>query len=137
YVVAGVNRVRYSKVGQLRALSDPLLHHRPVVSDVDVAVSTRPRFVPMKVLGDRVSQFALTAGNRVLPLDGGDEAYPAMLEAVRSAQRCVALASYIFDNDRVGREFADALVQARERGVEVRVLIDSIGAKYSRPAITW
>ncbi|GAA5231636.1 cardiolipin synthase [Verticiella sediminum] len=137
YLVAGVNRVRYSKVGQLRALSDPLMHHRPVVSDVDVAVTSSPRLLPMKVLGDRVSQFALTAGNVVQPLDGGDEAYPAMLEALRSATRCIALGSYIFDNDRVGREFADALIEARSRGVEVRVLIDSIGAKYSRPSITW
>lgn len=137
YLVAGVNRVRYTKVGQLRDQSDPLLHRRPTTSDVDVSLLTLPRFASMKVLGDRISQFALTAGNRVTPLDGGDEAYPAMLAAIRAARSTIALGSYIFDNDAAGREMADALIEAQGRGVQVRVLIDSIGAKYSRPAITW
>ncbi len=137
YLVAGVNRVRYSKIGQLRDQSDPLLHRRPTISDVDVGILTLPRFASMKVLGDRISQFALTAGNRVTPLDGGDETYRAMLAAIGAARTSIALGSYIFDNDAAGREIADALVAARERGVAVRVLIDSIGAKYSRPAITW
>lgn len=137
YLVAGINRVRYTKVGQLRDASDPLLHMHPRTSDIDVALLTSAHLVPMKMLGDRISHFALTAGNKVTPLAGGDEAYPAMLEAIRSARSTVALSSYIFDNDAVGRELAEALVQAQERGVTVRVLIDSIGAKYSRPSITW
>lgn len=137
YLVAGVNRVRYTKVGQLRDQSDPLLHRRPTISDVDVSVMTLPRFAAMKVLGDRISQFALTAGNRVTPLDGGDATYTAMLAAIRGARSSIALGSYIFDNDAAGRAMADALIEAQGRGVTVRVLIDSIGAKYSRPAITW
>ena len=136
YLVAGINRVRYSKVGQLRDAADPLLHRRPVNSDIDVAALTSPRFAAMKVLGDHVSQFALAAGNRVTPLAGGDEAYPAMLAAVRQARVSIALGSYIFDNDGAGQEIAQALVEAQQRGVAVRVLIDSIGARYSRPSIT-
>lgn len=137
YLVAGINRVRYTKVGQLRDASDPLLRRRPVASEVDVALLGSSQFVPMKALGDQVSLFGLTTGNRVTPLAGGDEAYPAMLAAVRAAQGSIALGSYIFDNDAVGRELAQALIDAQERGVAVRVLIDSIGAKYSRPSITW
>nr|MBF0683135.1 PLDc N-terminal domain-containing protein [Pseudomonas sp.] len=137
YLVAGVNRVRYTKVGQQRDASDPLLYMHPRTSDIDVALLTSAHFVPMKLLGDKVSLFALTAGNRVQPLAGGDEAYPAMLDAIQSAKSTVALSSYIFDNDAVGRKLARALIQAQKRGVTVRVLIDSIGAKYSRPSITW
>lgn len=136
YMVAGINRVRYNKVGQLRDASDPLLHRRSTTSEIDVALLSSSQFVPMKALGDQVGQFALTAGNRVTPLSGGDEAYPAMLAAVREAETSIALGSYIFDNDSVGRELAQALIEAQQRGVAVRVLIDSIGAKYSRPAIT-
>lgn len=43
--------------------------------------------------------------------------------------------SYIFDNDRAGRMFADALGRAVKRGVEVRVLIDAIGSRYTLPTI--
>lgn len=137
YLVAGINRVRYTKVGQMRDASDPLLHQRPVTTTIDVALLSSSQFVPMKKLGDHVSHFALTAGNRVTPLSGGDETYAAMLAAIREARHAIALSSYIFDNDAVGREFVDALIDARKRGVVVRVLIDSIGAKYSRPSVTW
>jgi cardiolipin synthase len=71
-----------------------------------------------------------TAGNAVSVLQGGDEAYPAMLAAIRNARHSVALASYIFRDDAVGRSFIDALIDAQKRGVVVRVLIDGIGSGY-------
>ncbi|HTU25829.1 MAG TPA: phospholipase D-like domain-containing protein, partial [Pirellulales bacterium] len=77
----------------------------------------------------------LLEGNAVVPLVNGDEAYPAMLAAIGNAKRSVTLASYIFDNDRAGKMFADALGAAVKRGVEVRVLIDDVGARYTIPSI--
>jgi cardiolipin synthase len=41
--------------------------------------------------------------------------------------------SYIFESDRVGNRLADSLVAAWQRGVQVRVLIDDVGSKYSEP----
>ena len=60
-------------------------------------------------------------------------AYPAMLAAIRGAKHCIAMASYIFRDDAAGQEFADALIAAARRGVEVRVLLDGVGAGYFRP----
>ena len=56
-----------------------------------------------------------------------------MLQAIDEARHSVALLSYIYDSDRSGEEFLQALLRARDRGVEVRVLIDSVGAAYSKP----
>jgi cardiolipin synthase len=67
-------------------------------------------------------------GNTVRFLRDGREAFPAMLEAIAQARRQVLLEMYWFDSDRVGRRFADALGQARERGVEVAVIYDAIGS---------
>lgn len=78
----------------------------------------------------------LTSGNTVTPLVNGDEGYPAMLEAIDSAHHSIALCTYIFDHDRAGTRFVEALTAARQRGVEVRVLIDGVGVRYSRPRIT-
>ncbi|MDH3740312.1 MAG: phospholipase D-like domain-containing protein, partial [Hyphomicrobiales bacterium] len=61
---------------------------------------------------------------------GGAQAYPAMLSSIAAAQRSIALSTYIFRLDDVGSEFVVALIAARERGVEVRVLIDGIGSGY-------
>ncbi len=92
-----------------------------------------PGMLGLALLGQQVNQRPLVPGNQVRPLVNGDEAYPAMLRAIEQAQRSVALLSYIFDADRVGNQFLDSLVDAQTRGVEVRVLIDHVGARYSRP----
>jgi cardiolipin synthase len=56
-----------------------------------------------------------------------------MLEAIESARTSIGLATYIFDLDRVGRDFVEALGRAVGRGVQVRTLIDGVGAAYSKP----
>ncbi len=85
---------------------------------------------------ERATGNQLLAGNVVRSLVNGDEAYPEMLEAITRAERSVLLTTYIFDNDRAGRLFVDALADAAARGVAVRVLVDSVGKRYSRSPIT-
>ena len=87
-----------------------------------------------RVVGEVVKR-PLLPGNRIDPLINGDEAYPPMLKAIREAQRTISLVTYIFDRDDVGLEFAHALGEATRRGVEVRVLIDAAGTRYSMPTI--
>jgi cardiolipin synthase len=82
---------------------------------------------------DRVTRIPLVAGNRIEPLRNGDAAFPAMLDAIRKAKTSVALATYIFDMDRAGLDFVEELGLAVQRGVEVRVLIDGVGAAYGKP----
>jgi cardiolipin synthase len=67
-------------------------------------------------------------GNAVKLLRDGREAFPAMLEAIAQARRQVLLEMYWFGSDRVGRRFADELSRARQRGVEVAVIYDSVGS---------
>lgn len=83
-----------------------------------------------------VTRVPLEQGCSVDALVNGDEAYPAMLAAIESATRTVAMTSYIFDRGQAGTMFVDALARAAGRGVQVRVLIDGVGARYSHPPIT-
>lgn len=87
----------------------------------------------LRSLSDRVVTAQLVGGNVLMPLENGEGAYPAMLEAIESACHSVHLSTYIFDGDRAGGLFVDALKRAAARGVEVRVLVDSLGEKYSHP----
>lgn len=87
----------------------------------------------LRIMGDRLISSHLLPGNSLSPLLNGDAAYPAMLEAIAAARRSINLSTYIFDGDGVGNMFADALRTAADRGVEVRVIIDSLGEKYSHP----
>lgn len=90
---------------------------------------------PLAVAGRTLTGMPLEGGNRIDVLEQGDAAYPAMLEAIAGAQSTVFLQTYIFEFDRAGRPFVDALADAQARGVEVRVLVDAVGVRYGRPAI--
>jgi len=87
-----------------------------------------------RLVGGVVDQ-PLLAGNRIAPLFNGDEAFPAMIEAINQAKKTLSLVTYIFDRDEAGLEFAQALGNAVRRGVEVRVMIDAAGTRYSFPSI--
>lgn len=86
----------------------------------------------LRVLADRVVTTRLHDGNRITPLIDGEEAYPAMLVAIRRAQESINLSSYIFDANGIGATFVSHLIEAAERGVAVKVIIDALGEKYSR-----
>ncbi len=60
-------------------------------------------------------------------LRDGEEAFPAMLEAIRAARASVLFENFIFAGDATGRRFARALGDAARRGIEVRVLYDPVG----------
>ena len=140
YALLGVNRIR-SRASQLRAGQARITHElEPAVAPVArLREAIGPDDSPLRSLATLVGNVTdrpLVDGNTIDVLAGGDDAYPRMLEAIEGASRSVALASYIFDNDPTGRIFAEALGRATARGVEVRVLIDGIGAAYTWPPIT-
>lgn len=83
-----------------------------------------------------VSRMSLLGGNTVQILRDGDEAYPAMLQAIDSAQKTLSLCSYIFEIKGPGMKFVEALDRAVKRGVEVRVMVDDAGTRYGWPPVT-
>lgn len=138
YFVLGVNRIerRGSRIHEtMHRLASVPPGQPPRDGERLPTPAMDEALVPLSRVVDRVTRTALVSGNHIAPLVDGDEAYPAMLEAIVGAERTVVLGSYIFDHDSVGRQFVDALAAAVERGVEVRVLIDGVGALYSKPRI--
>lgn len=75
----------------------------------------------------RAAGAPLVGGNRVRLLRDGREHYPAFLDAIAGARRCIHLESYIINDDRIGRIFAEALTDRARAGVRVRVLCDWVG----------
>jgi cardiolipin synthase len=51
-----------------------------------------------------------------------------MVRAIDQARRSITLLTYIFRNDEAGIPVAEALARARDRGVEIRILIDGLGS---------
>ena len=118
YVAAAVVRTSVAEEVLQRFLGDDGLHLGPLVKYVA-----------------RLTHMPLLEGNRITPLPTGRQAYDEMLSAIDQAQHTIGLMTYIFDNDKAGQMFAEALARAVGRGVKVRVLIDDVGARYTFPSI--
>ena len=70
----------------------------------------------------------LVGGNQVQALVNGNEIFPAMLEAIRSAETSITLETYIYWSGSVGRQFTDALIDRSKQGVRIKVLLDWFGS---------
>ena len=70
---------------------------------------------------------AIVAGNRIQALQNGDEIFPAMLEAIRGAQRTITFETYIYWSGQIGEQFAHALIERARAGVCVHVMLDWVG----------
>lgn len=78
---------------------------------------------------------ALLEGNRVEVLSNGDEIFPAMLKAIRGAQKTITFETYIYWSGTIGKEFADALSERARAGVRIHVLLDWIGSLKMDPSL--
>jgi cardiolipin synthase len=70
----------------------------------------------------------IIGGNRYQTLLNGDQIFPSMLEAIRSAQQTINFESYIYWSGDIGKRFADALSERAKAGVKVSVLLDWAGS---------
>lgn len=68
-------------------------------------------------------------GNRLTLLNSGNDYFPALLAAIDAAEIEIYLESYIFADDEIGHEVANALCRAAERGIQVNVTVDGFGAR--------
>ena len=129
----GVNRI-YSRAKRWQQEAGPLPDIPAGPASISAPLPEELSYLgELRSLSDRVVSTRLLPGNRLLPLENGEEAYPAMLAAIEGAASSVHLCTYIFDGDDTGRRFVSALSRAAHRGVEVRIIVDSLGEKYSNP----
>ncbi len=82
------------------------------------------------------------AGNTsVLPnhsieiLHNGEELFPKLLEELRKAKHHIHMEYYIYENDNIGNQIKDILIEKVRQGVEVRFIYDDFGSKSIRKNI--
>ena len=139
YYTFGVNRIQRRAQTLMSRRDRPgkstTSQHAPAEQVRQTLGDDHRTLAPLVEFVGKVIHLPLLAGNQITPLLDGDTAYGEMLAAIDAAQHSVVLETYIFDNDALGRRFCEALARAVERGVDVRVLIDDVGTRYSWPSI--
>jgi cardiolipin synthase len=137
YFIFGINRV-HTRARKLALYSPFHIDFNYDRSEEENGVQSCHIEVPTELveiarMSDAVSRRPLVGGNRIEMLHNGEETYPAMLEAIENAENYLFLSTYIFESNKTGRQFIDALARATKRGVDVKVIIDGIGEFYSIP----
>ncbi|MDA8260266.1 MAG: cardiolipin synthase [Betaproteobacteria bacterium] len=69
----------------------------------------------------------LVLGNKLTLLQDGPATYQAMFAAMRAAKDHINLETYIFEDDDIGRQFADLLLAKQATGIQVNLIYDSVG----------
>jgi cardiolipin synthase len=69
-----------------------------------------------------------TSGNRLRLIASGEEAYRELCEAIDGAQRSIDITTYILGTDDVALALVERLAQRAAAGVDVRLLLDSVGS---------
>lgn len=70
-------------------------------------------------------------------LPTGVDAYNKIIQLIRGAQRSIHITTFIFGNDVVGNTVVEELVKKAAAGIDVRILVDSLGATLIRhPSFT-
>ena len=134
YTILGINRIRRrARRLELPGLRVGFERGRGRLPENPDTPAMPSELQPLERIGAQLSEHPITSGNNVEPLINGDETFPAMLEAIDEAARSVFLSTYIFDTDEIGNAIIERLCAARDRGVDVRVVVDGVGQSYSWP----
>jgi cardiolipin synthase A/B len=102
----------------------PESHPAVYALETDIDVES-PEF-PITMAG--MTGMPLVPGNQVALFNDGDEFFPAMLDAVESAEHSITMEQYIFWDGRIGRRFAEAFAEKARAGITVKLLLDAVGS---------
>ncbi len=105
-------------------LLESCVNQPPSLTLPDVTVSD-PSF-PSTLMGFTGSP--VMGGTKVDILLNGDETFPVMLEAIRSAEKTITFETYIFRRSEVGSRMVEALAERCRAGVRAAILLDAHGS---------
>ena len=81
----------------------------------------------LAALEEQATGVPLIAGNQCTLLFDGPQAMGEMFQAVRAATQNINLETYIFDQDELGQQLAELLIERQQQGVIVNVIVDALG----------
>jgi cardiolipin synthase len=108
--------------------SDSLRHRREeafgyeLIEGLDVGSADYMR------AAEAITGAPISEGSSAEPLVNGDRIFPALLDAIRGAQRTLCLETYVYWTGDISEEVAAAVCERAEAGVECKVLVDAVGA---------
>ena len=88
---------------------------------------------PVEHLLNTFGVHAPTQNNTVKLLADGVEAYQMIIEKIKQAEESILISTYCIINDEVGCTVVEALTEKAQQGVQVCLLLDTIGSLFKFP----
>ena len=125
------NQLMMSQRNERNADSSPfIIHHLDYRTDVKDLKP--PLTLQLNQSIDALNpEHPLLDGNDIVPLLCGDQTYPLMLQAIRSAKNHIHMQSFIIGHDETGRQFLEELKAKADEGVKVRLMFDTFGSTHA------
>lgn len=98
--------------------------------DVKEPAIQKHKKLALYLLNDGMSP--LSGGNEVKLLINGENKFPEVLKELKNAKHHIHIQYYIFEDDNIGNQIKEALIQKAQEGVEVRFLYDDFGSRSIR-----
>lgn len=87
------------------------------------------RFVDLRNMNFNNSGAKYTTNNNIRVYVNGEDKFKQLIEDIKNAKRYIHIEYYIFKNDMLGKEIIRELTKKAEDGLEVRMLVDSMGSR--------
>ncbi|MDR1920348.1 MAG: cardiolipin synthase [Candidatus Adiutrix sp.] len=126
-------RISKKKKYALKAINDALydkfLRQRLNIADAIKFMQSHENAARLMNYLKNEGEGPYTCDNRAEVFTFGSAMFPRLIEDIENAQSHIHLLYFIFRNDEIGREIAAVLTDKARRGVEVRLIYDSVGAR--------
>ncbi|QGY44932.1 cardiolipin synthase [Maribellus comscasis] len=116
--IKSLGKIRRLSTKQLREFEQTHLH-------LDKKIREKEKIIRLLLNN---SSALLTTGNKLKILNGGEQTFDAIFEAIQSASHHIHLEYYILADDKIGRRLKNLLIAKSRQGVEVRIIIDDVGS---------
>ncbi len=129
YWMVGENKLPRQRIHKhahlMRRLKQSLRHFvgQHETSDMPTAIDQTSQ------IAQRLAEMPIVGGNKVKLLAGAEAVVGSMLADIEIAAQHIHMIYYIYADDDNGQAVAEALMRAAARGVECRLMVDSVGSR--------
>lgn len=110
-----------------------IVQHSLAMINGDSEIDVQEKQLMYLLLND--TQSPVSNRNEVKVLLNGEEKFPEVIAALKAAKKHIHIEYYIYENDEIGREIEEILIQKVKEGVDVRFIYDDFGARSIRKNI--
>lgn len=131
YLLAGHYRLgrRRMRLHRLFLKSMREYHKSPHIAQQIARPAVDPLLLPLILQAEKISRMPIIGGSSVELLGDTQQMVRRLIADIDAAEHHVHMLFYIYRPDATGRQVADALIRAAQRGVRCRLLADAAGSR--------